>query len=63
MRSNEFALALLLINLYISLIIGGQHTYFYVQQHLRALSGHLTTIPAQSNWNAHSLAMRMKCVA
>ena len=41
---------LLLINVCISLIIGGQHTYFYVQQHLRVSSGHLTIIPSRSKF-------------
>ena len=49
-KSKDFALVLLLVNLCISLIIGGQHTYFYVQQHLQALSGHLTIIPSRSKF-------------
>ena len=47
-KSREFVIVVLLINACIPFMIGNQNTYFYVRHHLRALSEHLTTIPAQS---------------
>ena len=47
-KLRYFAIVLFLLHLKTPLIIGEQNTYFYVQQHLRAVSGHLSSIPAQS---------------
>ena len=47
-KSSGFAILLLLIMLCIPLIIGNPDTYFYVKQHLRAVSGYRSTMPAKS---------------
>ena len=60
-KSRDFATVLLFIHLFIPYMIGNQDTYFYVKQHLRAVSEY-RTMPAQSNLEcAFSCKKNEKC--
>ena len=57
-KPRDFIILFLLIKLCIPLIIGNSDTYFYVQQHLRALAEHLTTIPVLSRLECASICKK-----